>query len=254
MRKVAAYCGTRNIYMDMLPSVKSLIMHSDIDAVYLIGEDDEFPVELPECCHVINVSNQTFFKPDGANMKSQYTYMAMMRAALCHVLPDEDVVLSLDFDTIVVKDIDPIWELPIDDCYFSACPEYHKSRNGLTYTNTGVTLYNLKKLRDGKADEVIGVLNTTYFRWVEQDVMNYLCQGRIYPMPNCYNANEWTVHPPETKPCSHPVLIHYAGIKHWQDEPLVQGYKSKSWEEVCDGVDKKPKDYCSDFQSRYDNG
>ena len=22
---------------------------------------------------------------------------------------------------------------------------------------------------------------------------------------------------------------------------------------LCDGVDKKPKDYCSDFQSRYDN-
>ena len=232
MRHIAAYCGTRNTYLNMLASIKSLIKYSDVDAIYLLIEDDEFPVELPDLCHVINVSNQPFFKPNGANMNSQYTYMAMMRAALCHVLTAEDVVLSLDFDTIIVDDISGIWDLPIEDCYFAACPEWHRSKNGLRYTNHGVVLFNLKKLRDGKADEVIEVLNSTFFRWVEQDVMNYLCQGRIYPMPNKFNQNEWTVHPPETEPCPHPTLVHYAGIKHWQDEPLVLAYKDVSWDEV----------------------
>jgi hypothetical protein len=45
--KVAVYAGTRNIYKDMLPSVKSLLIHSDVDKIYFLIEDDIFPYELP---------------------------------------------------------------------------------------------------------------------------------------------------------------------------------------------------------------
>ena len=88
--KYAAYCGTRNIYGDMETAAKSLIANSDVDRVFFVIEDAEFPSELPSIVKCIDVSNQTFFKPDGPNMDSQYTYMAMMRIALCHVLPDCD--------------------------------------------------------------------------------------------------------------------------------------------------------------------
>ena len=227
--KHAAYCGTRNIYGDMETAAKSLIANSDVTDVWLIIEDDKFPTELPGMVHTVNVSNQPWFKPDGPNMNSQYTYMAMMRIALCHVLPDVDRVLSLDADTIVLRDASAIFDLPIDDCYFSSTPEWHRSGNGLQYCNFGVVLYNLDKMRDGKADECIEVLNRRRFPWVEQCVCNYLCQGRIHEMPAYYNGNWWTNHNnPDV------VIKHFAGVPahEWRNRAEVMQYRNMSWDEV----------------------
>ena len=45
--RVAAYCGTRNLYKDMVPAVKSLLVNSNVDKIYLLIEDDQFPYKLP---------------------------------------------------------------------------------------------------------------------------------------------------------------------------------------------------------------
>lgn len=221
--KYAAYCGTKNIYGDMEMSAKSLAMHSDVDKIFFIGEGD-FPDGLPDYVECIDVSGQTFFKPDGPNMNSQYTYMTMMRAALCHVLP-VDKVLSLDADTVCLKDASGIWDIDVSGYYFSAAIEPHRSFGGLIYTNAGVTLFNLEKLRDGKADEVIDVLNTQRFCWVEQDAMNYLCQGRIVPMLGDYNANDWVNY-------YDPIILHFAGKNDWRGHPEAQKYRNMAWSEV----------------------
>ena len=55
--KAAVYCGTRNVYQDMIPSMKSLLIHSDVDKIYFLIEDDEFPYPLPPEVECINVSN-----------------------------------------------------------------------------------------------------------------------------------------------------------------------------------------------------
>lgn len=182
--KHATYCGTREVYDDMEMSAKSLVANSDVDKVWFLIEDASFPRELPGIVECVDVSGQEFFARDGPNMGSGYTYMAMLRIALCHVLPDVDKVLSLDADTVAVRDVSDVWDLPVDDCYFSAAHEWHRSNNGLLYCNHGVVLYNLEKMRDGKADECIDVLNRRRYTWVDQDVGNYLCQGRIYDMPS----------------------------------------------------------------------
>ena len=228
MERYAAYCGTRAIYGDMETSAKSLIGTTDVDRVYFIIEDAEFPNPLPDIVETIDMGGQTFFKPDGPNMKSRYTWMAMMRIALCHILP-VDRVLSLDADTIFMKDAGGVWDLPIDDCYLAATPEWHRSEHGLQYCNFGVVLYNLAKLRDGKADECIEVLNRHYFEWVEQDVGNYLCQGRICEMPTRYNSNYWT-----DRDAPDPTIKHYAGVKRpkWINRMEVARWRNMPWEEV----------------------
>lgn len=228
MERYAAYCGTRAIYGDMETSAKSLIGTTDVDRVYFIIEDTEFPSELPGIVETIDMGGQTFFEPDGPNMKSRYTWMAMMRIALCHILP-VDRVLSLDADTIFMRDASGVWDLPIGDCYLAATPEWHRSEHGLQYCNFGVVLYNLEKMRDGKADECIGVLNRRCFEWVEQDVGNYLCQGRICEMPTRYNSNYWTNHD-----APDPTIRHYAGVKRvkWVNRPEVVKWRSMGWDEV----------------------
>ena len=230
--KHAVYTGSRNLYEDMVASAKSVIRNSDVDKIWFLIEDEEFPYELPDMFETIDVSGQTFFPPDGPNMKSQFTYMALIRAALCHVLPDVDTVLSLDVDLIALKDISAVWDIPLgNDYYLAACHEPEFCHKGMFYVNVGVTLYNLAKLRDGKADEVIDVLNRAKYPNIEQDVFSYLCNGRIQYMPPEYNATRYT------EKCKDPKIIHFAGYNHkyWTKRPEFEAYRAMSWDEVFEG-------------------
>lgn len=226
MVKTAVYTGSRNLYPDMVVAVKSLLINSDVEEIYLLIEDDEFPFVLPDCVKTRNVSNQQYFRKDGANMNSPYTYFAMMRAALTFEFPEHDTILSLDVDTIVDGDVSDLWNIPLGDSYFAASRENHKTHDGFLYTNTGVALYNLKQLRDGKAEEVIDVLNRRRYTWVEQDVFNYLCQGRIVEMPSMYNVNDWT------DPTDDKRILHFAGHKEWQVFPAYQKYQGIPFEDI----------------------
>ncbi len=229
VKKHAAYCGTRNIYADMETSAKSLIASSDVDVVHFFCEDAEWPHELPSMVQVHDVHEQTFFPRNGPNMKSGYTYMAMMRATLSKLLPRVSKVLSLDADLVCVQTVSEIWELPLDDCYFSAAHEWHRTRDGDVYTNAGVTLYNLRAMRDGKTDELIEALNTNVFPWLDQDVQNYRCQGHIQEMPSCYNSNWWT-----DKNAPGAKIVHFAGVQRdrWINDPRVVRWRETPWEDV----------------------
>lgn len=216
--KAAVYCGTRNLYGDMIPALNSLIANSDVDKVYLLIEDDIFPYELPKCVECINVSEQKYFSADGPNYKNGWTYMVLMRAALHRIFPDLDEILSLDIDTICAKDISGLWDYDISGYYFAGVKEPGKSR-GCVYINCGVMRVNLQKLRDGKGDEIILALNTKRYPFNEQDCINELCQGGILELPSDYNANNYT------KPTTTPKIEHFAAISHYQAHPLVQQYR-----------------------------
>ena len=225
MSRIAVYTGSRNLYPDMVPAVKSMIKNGHPDKIYLLIEDDQFSEWLHDIVETINVSGQKFFRPDGPNMRSKFTYLAMMRAALTDVLPkDIEKVLSLDCDTLIVGDITELWERDLDGYYFSASIEPHRTRWDTLYTNTGVALYNLKMLREtGKALEVIEELNRNTYPWVEQDVFNYLCQGHILPMPSEYNANDWTLSTTKVS------IKHYAGISCWAGKTDVRQWRNMPW-------------------------
>ena len=216
--KAAVYCGTSNLYADMVPAVKSLLANSDVDKVYLLIEDDVFPYELPACVESINVSEQTYFPKDGPNYRNGWTYMVLMRAALHRIFPDLDEILSLDVDTIVAKDISGLWEYDISDSYIAGVKEPGKSR-GMVYINCGVMRMNLKKIRDGKGDEIIRALNTKHYPFNEQDCINELCQGGILEIPSDYNANNYVA------PTTTPKVVHFAAIRNYQGHPLVKMYK-----------------------------
>ena len=227
--KTAVYCGTRNLYPHMIPAIKSLMANSDVDKVYILAEDDSLPYELPKEVEVLNVSKQEYFKPGTPNMKSRFSYMALMRAALPLVFPEHDTMLSLDVDTIAKGDISDLWNVDLDNYFFAACRETHRSMDDYLYCNHGVVLFNLKKLRDErKVDEVIYVLNRCRYPYVDQDVLNYLCQGRIYDLPSMYNVNDWTEKTKTEK------IIHYAGIKEWFGKKDYQDYKGLSWDSIAE--------------------
>lgn len=231
--KAAVYMGTRNLYPLMVPAIKSLLHYSDVDKIYLMIEDDNFPYKLPKEVEVMNVSDQKFFRKDGPNMNCHWTYFVLMRAALPYYFPDLDRILSLDVDTICTANVSRIWDLPLDDYYFAACSEYEKTRDmGMLYTNMGVALYNLEKLRDGKADEIIKELNANKHSFPEQDCYNILCKGHILEMPLKYNAASCMIHPPDTYPVNKPCIVHYPGIADWTNYHPYKRFERMSWNDV----------------------
>ncbi len=225
--KAAVFSGSRNLYKHMVPAVKALLYHSDCDRVYMLIEDDKFPEPLPDYVKTINVSKQRYFKKGGPNAISLYTYMAMMRGVLSQLFPDLDRILSLDCDAFAVKDISSLWDLPIDNYYFAASREPARCLNGELYTNTGVALYNLRKIREDGIDQaIIDELNSKKYLNLEQDVYNFVCRGKIYIMPSTYNATDYT------EPAADPHIIHYAGIREWYEMPEVQKAAAISWDEI----------------------
>lgn len=211
--KYAVYCGNEAVHKAMSASCRSLLAHSTVDHVWMLTDKSPGSDAVEDLRVEWQVVDNQWWRADGPNMSSNYTWLAMLRAALCYVLP-VDRVLSLDCDTVCVGDVDGVWDIDVSDAYFAASTEAHKTHDGFLYTNTGVCLYNLEKLRDGKAAEVIEVLDKRRYTWLEQDVMNYLCQGRIVEMPSEYNANDWTA------PCAAPRIKHFAGVRDYLGEPV----------------------------------
>ena len=228
-KRYACYSGTRNLYGYMVGAAKSLVDHTDVDRIFFLIEDEEFPERLPNFVETINVSKQTLFPPDGPNMTSFFTYMAMIRAALHKVLPSYvEKVLCLDVDTIVRKDISELWDIDLDGYYLAAALEPARSKHEkIDYINAGIVMYNLDALRDGKADEVIEDLNTNHRQWVEQDVFSYLCQGQIRELPSIYNGCKFV------KPFEDEIKItHFAGFHPWTHFAEVKHYQEVTWNDV----------------------
>ena len=219
MDKVVVYAGTRNVYDSMYVSLKSLLINTPVDRVYLLIEDDTFPYALPDKVHPVNVSVQDFFPEDGANMKSQWSYMDLLRCAMGHMMPDEKQVLWLDIDTIVNEDISELFDIDMTGYFFAGVLEPAKSRGIFRYINSGVTLHNLELLRGWmKEDEMIAFLNQYQYSFPGQDIINLLGQGRIKLFDSEFNSNGYTM------PCVRPKIIHYAAIKDYKEHFYYKKY------------------------------
>ena len=222
--KAAAYCASRNKYETLKAPINSLLTNSDVDKIYCIIEDDVLPYEVSSKVECINVSGQTYFKPDGLNVKARWTYFTLMRATLAKLFPDLDRILSLDIDTLVVQDISELWDLDISDYYLSASQEPLKAGLfGGMYVNVGVTLFNLELMRkDGIDDKLIEALNTKRYDFADQDACNDICVRRILDMPSIYNANAYTL------PCTNPKILHYAAQNNYEQRPEWRAWAERS--------------------------
>ena len=233
--KAAVYFGSRHIYNDMISAYKSLLVNSDVERIYLLIEDDVFPVAVHRDVEVINISKMIdkWFIPGGANWNSGWTYIGLIRAALSKVFPDLDKILSIDCDTLVQKDVSDLWDIPIDDYYVAGVMEPALSRySNLLYINAGVTMWNLKKLReDGKDDEMIDDLNYHKRAFVSQDALNAILRNHILKIPASYNDCAFTEQASETK------IAHFAGgiPGNWRDLETVKYYRNLPIEEIRAG-------------------
>ncbi len=225
--RAAVYCGTRNVYEDMLPSMRSLLYHSNVEKIYFLIEDDQFPSTylLPKEVECINVSKQKWFNEETCpNMKNRCSYMVLLRVVFSKIFPHLDKILTIDNDTIVKGNISELWDIDLDDNYFAGCIEPFHSKGNIKYINMGVSMINLKKLReDGMDDVLLKNLNTYYYENAEQGCINDTCQGHILVLPPEYNVTQYTREVPNT---TRTKIQHFAANPKWRTLPIVLHYRS----------------------------
>ena len=206
------YFGSREIYQDFYTAIRSLLAHNPNVTVYTITEDPDPFYDLP-------VYNMVWRYKDyfnDTNTRTKWKQFGPIRAAFTKLFPYHDKILSIDCDTIVTADISELWDFDMPDCHVAMTPEITHDR---PYWNNGICLMDLKRIReDGLDDLMIQELNTTFHRYVGQDVMQkYL---RIKNLPSIYNASKFTA------PCLEPKILHYADRTDWRGLPEVLKYKN----------------------------
>lgn len=222
---IVVYAATRNLYEPLRITMRSLLAHNRPEMIYILAEDDALPYDIDAPHKVINVSGQTYFKPDGANANSVFTYMAMMRLLYVDLMPDVDKVLQLDVDTVVCEDLTPLWNIDLTGLWCACVPEYMSNYKPyhMQYYNVGVALINLAQLR---ADHIVPLmiedLNINRYPCIEQDVINKygVPLRRVVGLPVRFNDSFCCGH------SENPAIVHYAGSADWftNKNVLNRGY------------------------------
>lgn len=236
--KAAVYSGTRNLYHDMVTAAKSLVANSSVDKIYFLIEDNEFPEKLPSIIETVNVSDQKYFPRNSANYKTPFSYMSLLRVCYTKLFPDLDKILQLDVDTVVVDNIDELWDIDVSEKWFAAVEEKLSTYKpfGRVYYNIGVAMFNLKQIREEHADDMlIRYLNTSKTPYIDQDAWNRHMAGRHIGLPTRFNESFVTGY------TESPAIVHYAGFKDWQTTPRVsrkeylKKYREMTWEDILNG-------------------
>lgn len=226
--RAAGMLSSRSMYADIPATVKALLKNSDVEKVYILAEDDDTGVWLPEICETVNVSGQTFFPRGGPNFVNPWTWVLLMKTAFHRLFPQLERILYLDLDAFALHDISELWRLDLDHRLIAAVRETTwLNRPELPYYNTGVMMLNLELLRSsGRGDEIIDMLNRRKCRFIDQDAINTVCSGSVLELPREYNAGR------STEPYAPPKIRHYMGEQDFRGDAVAAYYRDLPWEDV----------------------
>ena len=200
------------------------------------------------------------FKNVGVQI-AHITTPAYYRLKMPEIIKDYNKALYLDVDTVVMGDLSELFNTDIDDYYIGGVKaaayvnnsdnlDYYKKYglNDLSqYINSGVTLWNLEKIRRDNLCEKLVKLADNNFSSIDQDVINIAFYGKIKFLDFKYNLmtkykrdifenrealDKIYGHEQIDEAITSPVIIHYVDyIKPWSKEDI---WLKNCWEKVAE--------------------
>lgn len=213
MRHIPVVMATDNRYIPLIVSITSMMKNVGKDTFYdiYILIDDTFTKEselvVRRCLCVFNKKCSLSFKNVGYIFENAFigiphitrpTYYRLM-------IPDllsEDKCIYLDTDTIILSDLQELFDTALDDCYIAgvwhpgviiykwedAICRNAKIPSADQYINAGVLVMNLKELRkDGMVRRFLELMPQNMSSQ-DQDIINSACYGKIAFLPFKYNV------------------------------------------------------------------
>ncbi|MBR3225056.1 MAG: glycosyltransferase family 8 protein [Atopobiaceae bacterium] len=224
---------------------------------------------------VLNVAEA--MKPYQAQLKvrGHFKIETYFRLLLPQLLPNHHKVLYLDADMVCLRDVAALFDTDLGDCLVGACKDadtagiYNgvdldleqpdkkhymddvlKIKNPYEYFQAGTLLFNLDAWRTSiDVDEVFRFAQLREWQLLDQDVLNYFCQGRVRFLDMAWNVmydfdgvrvtHIISKSTPELRKDymnarKNPFIVHYAGpTKPWMDPdcdfaPLFWQYARES--------------------------
>lgn len=206
-----AYCTDDNYMMPTLVSMTSAIETASKDSFY------KFTVLVPEELSKENKQRlETFKKQHKSNASlnvvnmgtafsdsdfKQWSKAAYFRLLLPEILSNEKKCIYLDGDTIVRKDLYEMYQTDMKDYHIAGIRDYVR-KSYITdnleipydeYICSGVLILNLDNLRKDNMVEIFKKYvceqnETGKYHFVDQDILNKACYGKIRHLPFKYGA------------------------------------------------------------------
>ena len=211
------YAMTHHVYSWILPSLRSLAATNPDANVYILAEHDELPFDLPMPCTIINISDQHMFD-NSVNIVNPFGgYINLLKVYYPTLLQDLDKVIHLDIDTIICDSLEDMWNIPLEGKWFASVPEYiaHHGRErlfGNVYYNMGVSVINLKQMREDKIEDVMArFLIEVKQPFADQDAWNKygIERDKAAVVPLRFNENMSTGY------TANPAIVHFCGYHDW---------------------------------------
>jgi lipopolysaccharide biosynthesis glycosyltransferase len=158
---------------------------------------------------------------NSVNLKNLYTPYAFMRL-LMDLIPElPDVVLYLDYDTVILGSLNDLYHTPLQGKDFAIAPDQIESRYFLKAKfNTGVMLLNLKEIRaDGCFKKARKAVNSKLMLMPDQTALNAVPLSKKAILDCKYNDHV-TLH-------ENTVIRHYTHALVWT--PVVHVIDVKPW-------------------------
>ena len=232
---------------DILLMHKDITSHEQTKLKSIIKDNDNFSLRF------INISRfDEKFK--SLFLRGHFTIETWFRLLMPEIMPKYDKVLYLDSDLVVNADVAELYDTDIKGYLLAACHDadtaglYNgfepKKKNYMDnilkiakpydYFQAGVILFNLAEFRKQlKTDEMLEFAASYEWELLDQDVLNYLAQGKVKFVDMAWNVmydwrfiriNEIISRAPKylqdeyMTAHANPKIIHYAGPdKPWND-------------------------------------
>lgn len=191
-----------------------------------------------------------------AYVDPRYSEAASYRLLLPEILPDYDTVIYIDCDVVVRNDLSALYRgIKLDGfllaAVFETPIEGQAERwtsigcNPEAYFNSGFLVMNLRQMRaESTSAKFMAELRTDWLEFPDQDVLNKVCQGRVFPLPPVYNSirtfflpqyksSFLSVYPEEDwLAVQEHGTIHYTGGKPWN----IFSVRFADWWRVYDSL------------------
>lgn len=168
---------------------------------------------------------------------SSYSPYALLRlfADLTPGLPD--LVLYLDTDTVIMKELGPLFETPMEGHEFAGARDYlGRFWIGKNYQNSGVLLMNLKEIKEtGLLGKCRDYLSEHKPILADQDALNYNVREKVFledKFNEQHEEKEDTVIRHFTKTIRFLPFFHTVNIKPWMTELVHSKLKTHAFDEL----------------------
>ena len=177
-------------------------------------------------------------------VRDHFTLAAYFRFFVVDVFPQYDKILYLDSDIVILGDVGELYDIDIGDNLLGAVVIFRNKPHEIAlkaeylretiqispeeYFNSGILSMNLKRFRSDNIKEKCFEYLKKHrnLRWMDQDVLNGVCKGQVYYLPEKWNKSQFYFEEDllQNLPIEENRIIHYLTEKKPCKTPFRQAH------------------------------